>query len=323
MSFTSQVKSELAALKTQARCCVTAELGGFIMGASVITLSGQRQLSLSIRTQSAAVLRRALTLFKASGPAAARPRLLLRERLAGRREYLLALSHQDTHRLLRDQGMLRPQEGGGERFAAPRRVMRRNCCRRAYLRGSFLACGYIADPRRRYHVEWVFQDRARAMRLKRVLGQVGLAATLGERRGSSLLTLKGGDQVSELLKLMGASLAVLSLENCRAEKSLRERANRAVNCDQANLGRQLSAAQRQIAAIEALSRGQGLSTLPPRLEALARLRLSQPDARLQDLGQQLDPPLGKSGVAHQMRRLLALSEQLDAAPEGPAGDTPD
>jgi len=318
MSFTSQVKSELAALKTQARCCVTAELGGFIMGASVMTLSGRRQLSLSIRTESAAVLRRALMLFKASGPSAARPRLLLRERLAGRRQYLLAFSHADTHRLLREQGMLRMDEEGQERFAAPKRVMRRNCCRRAYLRGSFLACGYIADPRKRYHAEWVFQDRARAMRLKRVLGQVGLVPALGERRGSSLIILKGGDQVSELLKLMGASLAVLSLENSRAEKSLRERANRAVNCDHANLGRQLSAAQKQVAAIEALSRARGLNTLPPRLEALARLRLSQPDARLQDLGSQLDPPLGKSGVAHQMRQLLALREELGQE-DGAAG----
>lgn len=310
MNFTAQVKSELAAQKPQQRCCVTAELGGFILGASVMTLSQNRQLSLGFRTDSAAVLKRALRLFNASGQAAARPRLLLRDRMAGRRQYLLQLSHADSHRLLREQGMLRQDEAGEERFAPPRRVMRRNCCHRAYLRGSFLACGYMADPRKRYHAEWVYQDHARAMRLKRVLGQTGLSAGLSERRGSVLVTLKGGDQLAELLKLMGASLAVLSMENSRAEKGLKERANRAVNCDNANLGRQLTAAARQVEAIEAISRAAGLSSLPPRLEALARLRLAQPDAALADLGSQLEVPLSKSGVQHQMRLLESMADKL-------------
>lgn len=317
MSFTAQVKSELAAAEKQSACCVTAELGAFILGASVMTLSGRRQLSLGFRTESAAVLRRVLKLFNAAGPVSMRPRLMLRERMAGRRQYLLQLSNADTHRLLRDQGMLRRDSEGEERFSAPSRVMRRNCCRRAYLRGSFLACGYIADPRKRYHAEWVYQDRARAARLKRVLSQTGLLASLGQRRGSSLVILKGGDQVAELLKLMGASLSVLSMENSRAEKSLTGRTNREVNCDHANLSRQLSASASQIAAIERISKAQGLSSLPERLEALARLRLSQPDASLLELGGMLAPPLGKSGVQHLMRKLVNLSETL-----GPPGNPP-
>ena len=134
MSFTSRVKAELGGLDLAARCCVTAELGGMILGASVLTLSGRHQISLGFRTESAAVLRRALRLFNAAGPAASRPRLMLRERMAGRREYLLQLSDADSHRLLREQGMLRRDEAGEDRFAAPRRVMRRNCCRRVYLR---------------------------------------------------------------------------------------------------------------------------------------------------------------------------------------------
>ncbi len=310
MSFSSRVKAELSALPGAKRCCVTAELGALIFGASVMTLSGGHQVSLGFRTENASVLQRALKLFNASGPAFARPRLLLRTRTAGRRQYLLQLSDEDTHRLLREQGMLRTDEQGGERFAPPRRVMRRTCCRRAYLRGSFLACGSMADPRRGYHTEWVYQDPSRAARLRRVLGQCGLTAGLVQRRGQTVVYFKGGDQAAELLKLMGASLSVLSLENSRAEKSLRESANRAVNCDHANLGRQLAASQRQVAAIEALSLQRGLNALPPRLEALARLRLSQPDASLEELGGMMDPPLSKPGAQHQMQRLMKLSQAL-------------
>jgi DNA-binding protein WhiA len=309
MSFTAGVKAELAGHSGQKRCCVTAELGGLIFGATVMTLSEGKRLTLTFRTESAAVLRRALKLFNATGQAAARPRLLLQERVAGRRQYLLQLSGEDSRRLLKEQGMLRVDEGG-ERFAAPRRVMRRNCCRRAYLRGSFLACGYLSDPRRRYHAEWVFNDQTRAQRLRRVLGQCGLLSSTGSRRGASLVILKGGDQVSELLKLMDAPLSVLSMENSRVEKSLREGANRAVNCDQANLGRQLGAAQRQIAAIEALSRARGLGALPSKLEAIARLRLGQPDVSLDELGGMMQPPLSKSGAARLMWQLKSLADAL-------------
>ena len=310
MSFSSQVKGELASLPGQKRCCVGAELGGFIFGASSMTLSGTRQVSLTFRTENAAVLRRALKLFNATGPAHARPRLLLQTRTAGRRQYLLQLSNEDTHRLLREQGMLRPDEQGGERFSAPRRVMRRICCRRAYLRGSFLACGYMADPRRRYHAEWVFQDTSRAARLRRVLSQCGLTSRLASRRGQAVVCIRDGDQIAELLKTMGASLSVFSMENSRAEKSLRESANRAVNCDHANLGRQLSASARQVLAIEAISRHMSLSALPQRLETLARIRLAQPDASLLELGGMLDPPLSKSGIQHRIQGLMKLSETL-------------
>lgn len=322
MSFSSQVKSELAGVSGQYRCCVTAELGAFILGAGVITLHGRGQISLGFRTDSAAVLKRVLKLFNLSGAAYVRPRLMLKQRMAGHRQYHLLLSQRDSHRLLREQGMLRQDEEGTERFSAPSRVMRRNCCRRAYLRGAFLASGYIFDPRRRYHAEWVYKDHARAARLKRVLLQLGLLAGLSERRGDALVTIKGGDQVSELLKLMGAHLSVLSMENSRAEKSLRERANRAVNCDAANLGRQLSAAREQIEAIEALSRAIGLNSLPPRLSALARLRLSQPDARLTDLGEQMEPRLSKSGIQHQMRKLLCMAKELEHSAQSPAMEAP-
>lgn len=280
-----------------------------ILGASAMTLRGQKRVSLSFRTESAAVLRRALQLFNRTGPASARPRMLLSTRMAGRRQYLLQLSQADTRRILTEQGMLRRDDAGEERFASPRRVARRNCCRRAYIRGSFLACGYLSPPRKRYHAEWVYQDPARALRLQHSLRQSGLSSSLSQRRDSSVVTLTGGDQVAELMRVMGASLALLELENSRAQKSLRENANRAVNCDAANLGRQLSAASRQVEDIETLSRLKGLSALPDHLEALARLRLSNPDASLEELGLLLAPPRSKSGVAHQMRSLARLARE--------------
>lgn len=317
MSFSGELKAELAALPIEKRCCATAELGAFIQGASLMTLSSGRQVRVSFRTENAAVLRRALHLFNFQGPAFARPQLLVRSRIAGRKIYLLQLSHEDTHRLLREQGMLRDDGQGHDAFSAPRRIMRRNCCRRAFLRGAFLACGYMADPRRGYNAEWTFQDQARAARLKRVMGQCGLQAAVRNRRGSSVVALKGGDQIAELLKNMGASRGVMEMENSRAQKSMRDTANRAVNCDRANLGRQLDAAARQVAAIEALSRSRGLNHLPPALETLARLRLTNPDASLEELGLLLTPPVSKSGVQHRMGKLMKFARDAETMDKTP------
>ncbi len=312
MSFTREVKAELVGIPLGRECCARAELAALTRGASFLSVSGGSGFVLNYRTENAAVLRRILLLLRHTGAIKDKPQLLVRRRFGVRRLYLLALSHQDSRRVLLEQGMLVENEEGEEVFRTPsRQVTRRSCCRRAYVRGAFLASGFIADPKRRYHAEWVLPDEAAARHLQRVLRHLGLMGRVSARRGQGILYLKDGDELSALLKHMEASRAVLSLENNRAEKSLKEEANRAFNCDQGNLGRQLTAAGRQIAAIEHISLTRGLTSLPEELEALARLRLANPEASLEELGQMLSPPLGKSGVQHRMRRLQQQAD-LDA-----------
>ncbi|HSK69056.1 MAG TPA: DNA-binding protein WhiA [Candidatus Limnocylindria bacterium] len=309
-SFTRAVKAELTARQVLRRCCLMAELGGMVLGAAMLTLSPGREMRLGLRTQTPQALKRALALLTAWGGLTESPRLMVREGVGRRRQFELLLSPGDSRQLLREQGMLRGDGEGGERFSAPRRVTRRNCCRRSYLRGSFLACGYIADPQARYHAEFVFPERSRAMRLRRVLEHEGLEASVLPRRGAWVAALKGGDAVGDLLRLMDAPKALMRMEDMRAQKSLRESANRAVNCDNANLARQLEAARAQVEAIERISRLRGLNALPPRLEALARLRLIRPDASLEQLGAEMDPPLSKSAAARLMRQLRAGADAM-------------
>ncbi len=317
-NFTRAVKAELAAKPILRRCCLTAELTGLMLGAAVLTLSPGREMRLGLRTQTPQALRRALSLLRAWGKMADSPRLLVREGVGRRRQFELLLSPGDTKALLREQGMLRGDGEGGERLTPPRRVTRRNCCRRSYLRGSFLACGYVADPEARYHAEWAFPERERAVRLRRLLLQDGLEAAVHPRRGSFVTALKGGDAVGDLLRLLDAPKALMTMENTRAGKSLRESANRAVNCDNANLRRQLEAAARQVEDIEAISRLQGLNALPPRLEALARLRLTRADASLEDIGAQMEPPLSKSAAARLFREMRGIAEELRQSGAGRA-----
>jgi hypothetical protein len=310
MSFTQEVKAELVAVPLEKECCARAELTALTRGASLLAVAGGKGFSLRYRTENPAVLRRILLLLRRTGAVQEKTRMLVEKRFGTRRLYLLALSHQDSRRVLTDQGMLVTTDEGEEVFRTPsRQVTRRACCRRAYIRGAFLASGFIAAPRRRYHAEWVLPDEAAARHLQRVMSHLGLAGKISRRRGQGIVYLKDGDEISELLKLMEAARAVLSFENDRAEKSLKADAIRAFNCDQGNLGRQLTAATRQTATIERISLARGLTALSDELEALARLRLANPEASLEELGQMLRPPLGKSGVQHRMRRLMKLAEE--------------
>ncbi|MGI6687450.1 MAG: DNA-binding protein WhiA [Christensenellales bacterium] len=308
MSFTREVKAELIGIPLVRDCCARAELAALTRGASFLSVSGGKGFALNYRTENPAVLRRILLLLRQTSAVLDKPQLLVRRRFGVRRLYVLALSHPDSRRVLAAHGMLVENEEGEEVFRPPsRQVTRRGCCRRAYVRGAFLASGFIADPKRCYHAEWVLPDEAAARHLQRVLRHLGLMGRVSLRRGQGILYMKDGDEISELLKHMEATRAVLSLENSRAEKSLKAEATRAFNCDQGNLGRQLTAAGKQVAAIEHISLSRGLTSLPADLEALARLRLAKPEASLEELGQMLSPPIGKSGVQHRMRRLMQLS----------------
>ena len=110
---------------------------------------------------------------------------------------------------------------------------------------------------------------------------------------------------------MGASGSVLQLENIRIQKQMRGDANRQSNCDEHNSEKQISAAVKQIDAIKLISIHRGLTSLPQPLEQMARLRLEHTEMSLTELGQQLDPPVGKSGVNHRMRRLMEIAREIE------------
>ena len=133
-----------------------------------------------------------------------------------------------------------------------------------------------------------------------------------QRRGAHIVYLKRSGQISTLLGLMGATRAMMHYENILAQRSLHESVLRATNCDHSNMLRQLSAAQRQISALQYLEARSLLAALPPALRETAELRLKNPDASLEQLGEMLDPPLGKSGVNHRLRKIMQYAQASGA-----------
>ncbi len=190
-------------------------------------------------------------------------------------------------------------------------TLRRNAsCRRAYLRGCFLARGSVLNATRGHHLEIAFPLKTDAAMLQALIRQEGLKAGLVERRGAWVVYLKDADAISELLKLMGASGTVLEYENVRARKSLRGSVQRIVNMDKANLDRALEASFRQVDDIRVIDSELGLQHLPPALKELARLRLDHADASMEELGLTCFPPISKSAVNHRFRRLAGIASDL-------------
>ena len=318
MSFSSQTKDEMARVVCAHDGCALAELVATLGISGTVSLQGGGRIGAYVETEHAPTARRTLSLLRTVFDVQPELRTTRRERLGGRNAYRLTLSGEEGQRVLAGCGVLHETAQGHIylRPAVPKGVLARKCCRRAYLRGAFLASGSISNPEKEYHLEFVLSDERRAAVLCGVLAKFALRAKMIHRKGMVVVYLKEVEHIVTLLNLVGAHSALCELENVRIHKELRNNVNRVVNCDNANLGKTIDASSRQVEAIEYIRDRVGLENLPPPLREMALVRLEQQEASLNELGELLDPPVGKSGVNHRLRRLMAFAEALRTKEEG-------
>ena len=186
----------------------------------------------------------------------------------------------------------------------------RSCCRRAYIRGAFLAAGSVSNPEKSYHLEIVCQDERQALFLAELLESFEIEAKIILRKRYHVLYVKDGTKIVEMLNVMGAHIALMDFENMRILKEMRNSVNRKVNCETANIGKTVNAAQRQIEDIKQLMKTDAYRALPPALMEIADLRVMYPEATLKELGELSTPAIGKSGVNHRLRKLSKMAEEL-------------
>ena len=191
-------------------------------------------------------------------------------------------------------------------------LIKKSCCKRAYLRGAFLCLGSMSDPHKGYHLEFVCEYEPWAEQIRQVIGSFDLEAKIIKRKKYYVVYLKEGEGIVDLLNVMGAHRLLMELENLRVEKEVRNSINRQVNCEAANITKTVTAASKQIEDILYLQRHYGLSNLPDNLRQMAETRLEHPESSLQELGGYLNPPVGKSGVNHRLRKISEIAEKLKA-----------
>lgn len=305
MSFSSQVKAELLRIHPDKYCCMLSEISALTQACASLRLSGGGRVKVVYEVESAPLAKRIFLLLKKRLEITPVLSFTRYKRLGGQRACVLTVAEADSRRLLTALRMLRESATGSIFRGVPRAVTSRRCCRAAFVRGAFLGVGAVNSPEGGYHLEFSTTD-AQAETLINILEKSGVHAAAVTRRGSRVVYMKKGDDVVSCLALMGAHQALMEMENVRIRKEGRNQANRARNCDEANLKKQLTAGARQAQAITAYSLAHSLGGLPKELQEIGRTRMLHPEASLEELGQMLPVPLGKSGVNHRLRRLMDL-----------------
>ncbi|MBR4208092.1 MAG: DNA-binding protein WhiA [Lachnospiraceae bacterium] len=182
--------------------------------------------------------------------------------------------------------------------------------RRELLASFFLTSGSMGDPGKKYHLEFSCRSEKQALQLKALLESFEITAHMMVRKERYIVYIKEGDGIAEFLNIIGAHRQLMIFENMRIEKELRGAVNRAVNCDTANAGKIVKAAMKQIEDIQRLKENGLYASLPEDLKKTAEARLDHPEASIEELGRLMDPPLGKSGINHRLRRIKELAGEV-------------
>ena len=181
---------------------------------------------------------------------------------------------------------------------------------RLYIREAFIKSGSINDPNKKYHLEITFKGKKKAEDMKQLLENFDIHARVIKREKEYMLYLKEGEEISNLLALIGANSSVIKFEEVRVLKETRNDINRLVNCETANLNKTINAAVKQIEDIKLIKKKHKFSSLPENLQEIAELRILNPDVSLVELGKMLSEPIGKSGVNHRLKKISEIAEEL-------------
>ena len=313
MSFSSTVKEELSRQLTTARHCQIAEMAAILSLCGRVKISASDHFAIAIHTENLAVARKYFTLLKKTFNI--NTDVLIRQGLlpARSRTYVVAVrEHEDALRVLQAAKLLDANGGIAEDLSLVHNVIVQNtCCRRAFIRGAFLAAGSISDPEKFYHFEITCASMGKAKQLQGLMASFGIDARIVLRKRYFVVYVKEGSQIVDLLNIMEAPVALMELENIRIVKEMRNTVNRKVNCETANINKTVSAAAvRQIEDIRYIQQKIGFEQLSEGLAEIARLRLEQPEATLKELGMMLSTPVGKSGVNHRLRKLSLIAQDI-------------
>ena len=284
MSFSSDVKEELAGVIPQARHCRIAELSAIMHLAGQIGVS-EGDVTIGFNAFGESLIKKGFTLLEIT--------FNIGKSLKSSDSEFISLV-----------GCL-----GDLNDPVDELILKNTCCKRAFLRGAFLASGSVSDPDKGYHLEFVCEDGSKADQIVRLCRDFEIGARKTLRRDETIVYVKEGEMIGELLSVMGAQNSYMDFENRRIYKDVSNTVNRRVNCETSNIRKTVTAASRQLDDIRFLEKHGFLDDLPETLREAAYGRLEHPDATLAELGALMNPPVGKSGINHRLLRLSDIARQ--------------
>jgi len=313
MGFTRIFREELARVEDNQACCRLAAVAGLVHTAGTFLIKGgtsaEERYEIRVATTVQSAAKMVYSQFKALGAEGElltcreprfRHRLVYEVHLKGAPAAMQSLNEMGV---LSDSFELNP--------GIARWMVKKSCCRSAFLRGCLIGAGSANMPQREAHLEILTSHYDFCADLVRLLSEMDFHPGQRVRRGNYVVYLKGRDEVAGLLALAGAHAAALEVEEQAVVKEVRSRANRLANCDSANLRRTGAAASRQLEAIAVLERSGRLAALPPALQEMAELRLLHPYMNLSELAEAGGQGLTRSAMNHRLRRLVEAAERTE------------
>ena len=307
MSYSSEVKNELARLEGQKPCCEKAELLGVLRLSGALVLRG-KNIGIHFSTENAALARRVLQVLKSNYPVQTEVVITRSRRLKKNNRYQVeVIPDSNVAKALQELQIL--PSGEDER----QNLLRKACCRKAFLRGVFMAGGSVSRPAGDCHLEIVTENEELARLIVKIMHGFSLSAKMTDRKNNYIVYLKDGDHITDFLSLIGAHQALLEFENVRIVKDMRNQVNRRVNCETANLNKVIRASVLQVACIRYLQEHGRYDLLPEKLKEAAELRLRYPDISLNELVEYTEGTVGKSGLNHRLKKIrqIAVNEGMD------------
>ncbi len=317
MSFSALSKNELSRIRTEGKCCNRAELSGIIRVSGSLEFGGNKAMNLRITTENPAVARLIFVLLKRVYQL--QTELIMKENRTLKKHHIYEMFIERANDILVDLDILRLE---GDAYLLndelPKSLLSKGCCKKAYLRGIYLGSGSLSAPEKSYHLELISHNDYYAKQLMKFINQTyDLGCKVTMRKKNYIVYIKESEKIVDFLNIIGAHQTLLEYENIRILKQMRNNVNRVVNCETANLTKTADAAFEHIHAINIIEQAEGLDGLPDKLREIAEMRLENQEASLKELGELLNPPIGKSGVNHRLQKLIELAEQIQNRKEKP------
>lgn len=311
MSFASEMKNELTRIEVD-ECCMKSELSALIkMNGAVSYFDGQWVIN--VQTENAAIARRIFSLIK--NVYKIEIDLLVRKKMKLKKNnvYICRIK-KESKEVLED---LKIFSGGVLTNTITDEITEKECCRRSYLRGAFLAGGSVNNPETSaYHLEIASLYEEHAEAVTKLMNRYELNAKYIDRKRGYIIYLKEAEKIAEFLSLIGGYQALLKFEDIRIVRDMRNSVNRLVNCETANLNKTINAAMRQVENIKFIDAEIGIDELPERLREVARIRVEHQDMTLKEIGEAVSTgTISKSGINHRLRKLDETADKLRSGEE--------
>ncbi|OGD14325.1 DNA-binding protein WhiA [Candidatus Atribacteria bacterium RBG_19FT_COMBO_35_14] len=218
----------------------------------------------------------------------------------------------ETERILKELNLSRGNEPiPNKQYIVGNRInLNKDFSKDSYLRGAFLANGFVNDPEKMYHLEISTNNEEEANFIHTLFNYYGLNSRISFWKKRWIAYLKRGDSIFEFLRLIGLQNALLYFQDIRARKDVLNIVNRLVNCETANLDKTVLSAAKQLRDIDVIEKKIGLQHLSPRLLLVAEVRKNLPYASLQELAEEVDFKITKSGIYHRLKKISQIAENL-------------